>query len=216
MFFISTVDIGSRIPQHKAAIDAAKSAGVKHILYTSYSKPEGSLALVSPDHFATENILKASGLKYTILRNNNYLENLLFTLPGGIKAGTLIGCAGEGRAAYITRRDCAKVAAMALLHAERHENTDILVSGPKSYALADIAQITSSITGKTIASVDMPPEQFKLALMGAGVPEFYADIVVSFDQAIRAGEMAESSDTVMRMTGEAAEDLAITLKALLG
>src|SRR5207302_4793621 len=85
LLVMSTTEVGRRAQQQKHAIDAAKKAGVRHIMSTSLVDTEQSIAAVAPDHVATESHLKQSGLHYTFLRNNTYSENLLFSLPKAIE-----------------------------------------------------------------------------------------------------------------------------------
>jgi len=149
LLLISTDAIGSRVAQHKAAIDAAVKAGVKHIIYTSWPNANSSPAAVSPDHFETENAIIASGLSYTILRNFSYAENLLLSLPTAIAIGGLYGTAGDGRVAYVTRQDCAQAAAAALT-ATTTKNEILVFTGPRAVSDQKLVAIVCDVIGKPL------------------------------------------------------------------
>jgi len=116
LLIISTSQPNARLAGHLAAVEAAKAAGVKELLYTSMPTPEPPSAIgFAFEHYGTEQAIKASGLPYTILRINWYADNLLGTLPGVIASGKWYTSAGEGRVSNPTRRDAARAAAGALL-----------------------------------------------------------------------------------------------------
>ncbi len=201
LLLISTLDVGSRVPQHGAAVEAAKAAGVQHVIYTSWPEPQHSVAAVSPDHAGTEDLILKSGLKYTFLRNYSYSELLMFSLPKALEGGNLYGAAGTGRAAYVTRQDCAYAAAGVLEHAALHENKRYRITGPQAYSRTEIAALVSEITGKKLSYVDLPPEDFKKALVGAGMPEGFAKVFLSFELAIKGGELEPVTQAVEELSG---------------
>lgn len=205
LLLISTDAIGARIEQHKNAINAAKEAGVKHIIYTSWPKAETSKALVSEDHLQTEKLIKESGLTYTILRNFNYAENIFHSIPTAIQMGTLYGTAGSGKVAYVTREDCANAAAGALL-SEKHQNKILDVTGPRAYDYKELVSIVSEVTGKKLNYVDLPEADFKTALLKSGLPEIWADVFVTFDIAFRNGDTETPSNAVLELSGIAPKD----------
>ena len=215
LLLISTTDVGSRVPQHGAAIDAAKAAGVEHVIYTSWPDPQHSVAAVSPDHAATEDLVLKSGLKFTFLGNYLYSETLMFGLPKALETGKLFGAAGDGRAAYVTRQDCAYAAAGVLNNAVRYENKRLGISGPVAYTRSEIAQLASGITGKPLVYVDLPAEDFGKALVGAGMPEGFAKLFVSFELAIKAGELEAVTQDVSEVSGHTPASLSDFLKSAL-
>lgn len=213
LLLISTAEVGSRVSQHRNAINAAKEAGVKHIMYTSWLNTETSPALVSPDHNKTEALIKESGLKFTFLRNGSYTENLLYCLPSAIAMGKLFGCAGDGRISYVTREDCAASAAGALINAEKYENTHIDITGPKAYSYPEVLKVLEDFTGKKVAYVDLPSEELKTGLTSSGLPELYAQLFVSFDLAAKQDKASKVTDAVQRLTGKPAADIHAFLKS---
>jgi NAD(P)H dehydrogenase (quinone) len=204
MLLISTRDIGLRVQQHGAAVDAAKAAGVEHVIYTSWPDPHHSVAAVSADHAATEDLILNSGLKYTFLGNHLYAEVLMWaSLPKALEVGILYGAAGTGRAAYVTRQDCAYAAAGVLEHAALHENKRYRISGPKAYSHMELAALVSEITGKKLSYSDLSPEEFKKVLAQSGMPEGF----LSFDLAIKGGEIEPVSKAVKELSGHSPQSL---------
>jgi len=113
---------GKRLKQHKAAIEDAKKAGVKHIVYTSMPKPEpGSPIPFAPDHYGTEQALAESGIGWTVLRNSWYQENLFHSLPQVLASGKWFSAAGDGKVAHVSREDAAYAAAAALAAATERQ-----------------------------------------------------------------------------------------------
>ena len=108
LLLISSNQIGQRLTQHKAVIDAAKQAGVKQIVYTSILHADNSPMSLAAEHLGTEQAIKASGLVYTFLRNGWYTENYTGSAKGAIEAGAFIGCAGDGKISSAPRIDFAE------------------------------------------------------------------------------------------------------------
>lgn len=216
LLVISGSEVGIRVQQHKNAIDAAKKAGVRHIMYTSLVNAQTSISAVAPDHVATESHIQDSGLHYTFLRNNTYSDFLLFfSLPQAIETGMFYGCAGNGKVAYVTRQDCANAAAGALMNAARYENAVFDITGPASYSAAEVASLVSDLKNKPIAYNDLSPQDYKAALITSGLPEPVAELFVSTDLSTRHGDVASVSDGVEELSGQAPQDLRSFLKGAL-
>jgi NAD(P)H dehydrogenase (quinone) len=214
LLLISTDELGSRVAQHKNAIEAAVKAGVKHIVYTSWPSPETSLASVGAEHAATEELIKKSGLSYTILRNFNYADNLLHTIETAKSMGALYGSAGAGKVAYVTRQDCAHAAAAALI-SDSDKNQILNITGPEALSYEDVARLASEFTQQDIKYKDLPAEEFKAGLTKSGLPEVWAELFVSFDLAARAQEGSQTSSSVFDLTGKKPQALKEFLKANL-
>lgn len=214
MLLISTDAIGRRLPQQRGAIAAAAKAGVKHVLYTSWVEPNIALPKVMADHHGTERALIESGLDYTLLRNNLYTDGLLASLPSAIASGQLFTSAGDGAIAYVTREDCARAAASALASTQGGHNA-YAITGPEALTQTQVAQIASEITGKTITAINLPPEQLKVGMVGAGLPEFVADLLLEFDLAAKQGLAANVSKDVEKLTGRAGMSVRAFLQANL-
>lgn len=207
MLLVSTNTLegwGKRFEQHERAIRAAVEAGVGHIVYTSLTFPyPASPVPVAKDHLATENLLREIGIEYTILRNNIYAESLLFSLPAAARTGRLKASAGDGRAAYITREDCAKAAAGALLRGETRCVYEI--SGPEALGFADLAGIASSLSGREVVYEPVDAGAWKSELLAGGMDPMLAELWVGFDLAIGEGLMDLVTRDVERLSGASPE-----------
>jgi NAD(P)H dehydrogenase (quinone) len=192
---------GRRLAQHKAAVDAAKKAGVKHVIYTSMPNPDNTLITFAPDHLGTERALAASGLSHTILRNSWYMENLFMSLPGVLASGKWFTATGDGQVAHVAREDCARIAA-AVLASESTGNKIYDVTGPQKHTTAAIAALVSEVTGKPIEVVQVTDAQLIEGMKAAGVPDFVAPVLASFDANTRAGKVDLLSNAIEQVTGK--------------
>ena len=201
-----------RIVQQLAAIAAAKAAGVKRIVYTSFVNPTSkSHFTFAKAHEATEAALKASGLAYTSLRNNLYAENISGAVDYARQAGTLALPGAVGKVAFITRADIAKAAAAALT--EKVSGNKIYeITGPKAYDLQDIAALLAAKWNKPVTAAELPQEAFGGMLSGMGLPPFLVEALQGIRAAVGAGEFAAVSDDFEKLTGAKAESYESYLK----
>jgi len=209
---------GLRIQQHKAAVEAAKRAGVKRILYTSMLNPDRSHIPFAPDHLETERAIEQSGLEFTILRVSWYAENLPSTLAAPLATGKWFTSAGNGRISYVAREDVARAAAAALA-TSGGANERLDITGPELLTVPEIAKIASEVTGKPIEVVNVSDEELEKGLAAAGLPPFVIPLVVGTDRNIRAGYFDVESDAVQRLTGkppQSVREFLIANRAALG
>ena len=211
LLLISATDLAQRIAQHCGAIDAARAAGVAHIIYTSGLAPEApNPAVVAPSHHATEQALRASGVAWTVLRNSLYADYQLAEARKSIAAGVLIHNRGSGRAAYVAREDCAAVAA-AVLVSGGHEGAVYDVTGPAPFSAEDLAALYAELGGRSVEARAFDDAAFVAALMGDAGGEdhlrYGAELVASFGRSIREGYMQSCTDTIARITGRAPSSL---------
>jgi len=209
---------GLRIQQHKAAVEAAKRAGVKRILYTSMLNPDRSHIPFAPDHLETERAIEQSGLEFTILRVSWYAENLPSSLAAPLATGKWFTSAGNGRISYVAREDVARAAAAALA-TSGGANERLDITGPELLTVPEIAKIASEVTGKPIEVVNVSDEELEKGLAAAGLPPFVIPLVVGTDRNIRAGYFDVESDAVQRLTGkppQSVREFLIANRAALG
>lgn len=181
LLLISTLSIGRRVAQHTNAIWAAKTAGVRHIVYTSSCGIQPQTPSISgQEHHASEQALQRSGLTYTILRNSWYADvTPLFLLPAGLTTGSLVASTGDGLVAPVAKDDCARVAAAVLLNSAQHANAIYEITGPELLSFADLARLCSEASGKPIAYINVSHDE-KLAIFDAmGVKRDYEEGMVN-------------------------------------
>ncbi|PWK59524.1 NAD(P)H-binding protein [Roseicyclus mahoneyensis] len=203
---------GTRQRQHLAAVAAAARAGVGHVVYTSMPAPAADHPIFfAPDHLATEQAIKASGLGYTILRNNWYFENLSLSLPSALVHSAHLTSAAEGRIAHGARADFASAAAGALL--EEKDSATYELSGPEAQTVPEQFAAINAALGTDIAVVPMEDAALEATLTGAGVPAPLAALLVGADRAAREGRMATVTGHVERLSGRAPQRLSAWLAA---
>jgi NAD(P)H dehydrogenase (quinone) len=214
VLLVSGSEVGRRVPQHTAVIEAAKAAGVAQLAYTGVlGGPDADFDLAA-EHRATEQLILDSGLPYTFLRNGWYTENYTAALSPVLEHGAVVGSAGDGRIASATRADYAAAAA-AVLTGEGHLGRAYELSGDTAWSLAEYAAELSRQTGRTITYNEVPAETHLSILTGAGVPEPFARILVDVDAAIARGRLARTTGDLARLAGRPTTPLADTISAAL-
>jgi len=216
LLIISTDAVGARVPQHQAAVEAAAKAGVRRIVYTSVPEPTAdNPAFVVADHAATEAALRESGLPWTVLRNNLYAEYQLDALQHAAASGRYVTNTGAGRAAYVTRTDCAAAAAGALVSREVDDSA-LDVTGPRALDAQDMAHLAAGLGARPVEVQVLDDDAYTASLVTAGVPEPLAVGLASFGAAIRLGHLAAVTDAVQRLSGVAPTSIKALLAAAAG
>ena len=215
VLLISGSEVGQRVPQHQAVIDAAKEAGVALLAYTSVLGGPAADFRLAEEHQVTEQAITESGLPYSLLRNGWYNENYTERLAPVLEHGAVVAAAGEGRVSSAARADYA-AAAVAVLTGEGHENTVYELSGDTAWSFAEYAAEIARQTGKEIAYRAVSEEEVRGILTGAGLPEPFAVILADVDTAIERGLLAAAPGDLARLTGRPttpiADSLAVALK----
>ncbi len=191
---------GRRLAQHKAAVAAAATAGVKHAVYTSMPNPETSPVVFAPDHLGTEQALAASGMSWTITRMCWYTDFLIPTLAPAVASGQLVAATGNGGAPYVTREDCAQAAAAALASTDTSNRT-WNITGPAVLTYAELAKLASELTGRPVTYVPVDAAERTAQLIGFGTPGPIAKMLVSGQMAIAQGKMGTATTAVKELTG---------------
>jgi NAD(P)H dehydrogenase (quinone) len=202
LLLISASDLGVRVAQHRAAIDAAAAAGVRHVAYTSIGNPSHSNpGAAARDHRETEEALLASGLDWTFVRNGIYAEMLMFEAPAALATGKLLTNDGDGRTAYVSRADCAAAAA-AVLTGDGHERKAYDITASESLSRADVAALFAELGGRPVEPVYLDDESWIAAMVEhAGMPEPLARTYATFGIAARRGYLGAVSPTVGELIG---------------
>jgi NAD(P)H dehydrogenase (quinone) len=191
---------GVRVEQHRAVVDAAVRAGVARIAYTSILGADDTPLVLAPDHQATEQAIRDSGLPFTLLRNGWYTENYGQGLAQAKLTGAVAGSAGDGRVASATRADYAAATA-AVLSTEGHENAVYELSGDTAWSFDDLAAAYGELLGREVTYQRLSPEEHQAALEAAGLDAGTAGFVVALDGGIRAGALAATPGDLSRLAG---------------
>ena len=207
LLLISSSEVGRRVPQHRAVVDAAKSSGVKLLAYTSILRADTSRLVLAAEHKVTEEYIRASGLAYVLLRNGSYLENHTEALGLAVQHGAVLGSAGDGRFASAARVDYA-LAAVAVLTSEGHAGKVYELAGDRPYTLTELAAEVSRQTGKRVVYNNLPGEAYRAALIGFGLPEGLAAVLVDADLDAAQGELDRGAHDLSSLLGRPSTTLA--------
>lgn len=214
VLLISSNEIGQRTQQHRNVIDAAKRAGVKLLAYTSVLRADTSSLGLATEHHATETLLRSSGIPFVLLRNGWYTENYTAGIPSALSLGAVYGCAGDGRIASAARADYAEAAAV-VLTTEHQAGKTYELAGDSAYTLSEFAAEISRQSAKPIGYVNLPEAEYKKALLGAGLPEFLAELLANADTSVSKGALFDDSHQLSRLIGRATMPLADAVKATM-
>jgi len=185
LMLISGLDVTHRVPEHRNAINAAKAAGIKHVVYTSVAgiHPRNP-TLSASDHIITEADLRASGLDFTVLRNATYAEVLPEIVVGtAVRTGKWYQVQGAGRLAPVSKTDVARCASRILQDPGFHAGAVYEISGPELLTFRQIVAIASKSTGTPIEYIEVTPEQRFEIWDALGVPRKYSDTMAAHPDA---------------------------------
>ncbi|MET1066131.1 MAG: SDR family oxidoreductase [Arthrobacter sp.] len=199
LFMVSAAEAEDRLQQHYSFVDAAAAAGVRHIVYTSFfGAAADSVFTLGRDHFATEERIKASGMDYTFLRDNFYLD-FLPLLAG--EDGVIRGPAGDGVMAAVARTDVARSAVTILRDPALHVGRTYALTGPEDISLATAAELLTAGTARTITFHNETVEEAYASRASYGAPSWQVDAWVSTYTAIAAGDLSGPTSAVHELTG---------------
>jgi NAD(P)H dehydrogenase (quinone) len=201
VLLISGSEIGQRVPQHQAVIDAAKAAGVALLGYTSVLGGPAADFELAREHQITERYLIDSGLPFVLLRNGWYHENYTEALGQAIANGGVLTSSAEGsRVASASRADFA-AAAVAVLTTEGHENKEYELSGDHAWSFEEYTAEVSRQLGDEVPVNRVPAEVHKEILVGAGLPDPLPSILVGVEDAISRGLLAVQTGDLSKLIG---------------
>jgi NAD(P)H dehydrogenase (quinone) len=206
---VSGSESEDRLAEHRSFVDAAAEAGVRHLVYTSfYGAAADATFTLARDHHHTEQHIERSGMSWTFLRDNLYLD--FFPMLAG-EDGVLRGPADDGRVAAVAQDDIAAVATAVLLDPTSHEGRTYDLTGPEAITLSEAAGTMSRILGRDYSFRDETLEEAHASRASYGVPDWQVAAWVSTYTAIASGELSGVTGDVERVTGRAPLSLADVL-----
>ena len=202
LLLISTMALGRRVEQHRAALEAALHAGIERVVYTSLTNPVAGhpAGIVIEEHRETEEVLHATPMAWTVLRNAPYAELQVPLAAVAVTYGRLVTNAGDGRIAPISRSDCAE-AAVAALTSDGHEGQTYEITGPEALTQADIARLASEVSGRPVRVMQSGDRKLSWGLSRLGTPKPVARAIVDLGIATRDGYFDVVDDAFERLTG---------------
>ncbi|MGO3885177.1 MAG: SDR family oxidoreductase [Mycetocola sp.] len=213
LLLVSSSEVGQRFEQHKNVINAAKTAGVAQLVYTSVLHADTTELILAPEHKATEEYLAASGVPHTLLRNGWYTENYAGLVAEARAAGTVTAAAGEGRVASATRQDYAAAAAAALRD-DAHIGQVYELSGDVAWNFTEFAATLSEVLGAPVRYNSVSTDELVSTLVAAGVPADGAGFGAALDADTEKGYLADVTGDLSRLIGRPTTPLAEALRAL--
>lgn len=214
LLLISSSDVGKRTVQHRNVIEAAKSADVQFIAYTSILHADRSPLSLHVEHVETEKMLADSGLSYTLLRNGWYTENYLASVPAALEHGIFLGAAGDGKIASATRADYA-LAAARVISEEGHIGKVYELAGDEAWTLEQLAKELTKQSGKPVIYNNLSQADFITALKTAGLPDELSTMLADSDIGASKGGLFDDSHTLSKLIGRRTTTLAESIKAIL-
>lgn len=215
LLLISGNEVGSRVQQHQAVIDAVKDKGLTLFAYTSLLKADLSPMILAQEHKLTEQAIKDAGLPAVILRNGWYSENYTQSIGGVLEAGMVAGAAEEGKLYTAARKDYAEAAAMVLTSEQSHVGKVYELAGDHGFTLGQYAAEISKQSGKHIQFQSMTGEDFANLLAQIGLPEGFAGLLADAEIQAASGWLADDSKTLNQLIGRDTTPLAESIATVL-
>ena len=183
----------------RKAIDEIKQSDARYVV--KLSAMGGRAAIFPRQHADSEDYIKSSGLTYTFLRPNGFMQNFVTYNASTINTqNAFYGSQGDSKVSHIDIRDIAAVAVKTLTESG-HEGKGYTLTGREALSNSRVAEILSDDTGREIKYVDLPPGEFKQALIGAGVPDWSADALNDLQQFYRKGGASAATGDVAQLLG---------------
>lgn len=201
LLLISSSTLEGRVQQHKNVIQAAKEADVEQIFYTSIVEADKELSPLSPDHAATEKLIKDSGISYTIYRNAFYMEFLPLFLGDALETGQWAFPSDGQPINLALRSEMAQALANGLAEPTKHNNSIYEITSSRAYTLDEIAGMLSEASGKEISYSDIPVSEFKNTLEEIGLPEEQIAMSVMTANTFANGALDFTYDDLEKLLG---------------
>lgn len=184
------------------AVTAAKAAGVSHIVKLSVLRADEEQFQFSKVHRSVEKGIESSGVAWTFLRPNSFMQNVINYMGATIKAeNAFYSAAGDGRISHVDVRDIAAVAAKALTE-PGHERKAYALTGPEAITYDEMAAQLSKVLGKPVTHVKLTPDDYRNGMLAVGTPEWFADLLLDLERFYREEKASIISDDIKNVTGK--------------
>ncbi|MCQ1949900.1 SDR family oxidoreductase [Arthrobacter sp. zg-Y859] len=212
VLLISMSEPGRRVAQHANAIEAARDAGVSHLVYTSVLNAPTTVLALAPEHRATEELITASGLPTTFLRHGWYTENHRQEFDAARQTGVVANSVGSGRIASAPRRDYAEAAAV-VLSTPGHEGKAYELSGDRAWTYTEFAAASQEVLETPVRYEVLTPEEEQKQLIGLGIDEVTAGFLGTLNANMRDGALAPAPGELSKLIGRPTEPLIETMRS---
>jgi NAD(P)H dehydrogenase (quinone) len=210
LLLISVGTPGEALAPRTTAINAAAAAGVKHLVYTSALNAQETTFVLAAEHQATEEVITASGIPATLLRNGWWNENMQQDFESARERGVIANSVGEGRLATASRQDMGEAAAI-VLTTPGHEGTAYELSGDTAWSYPEFAETAQQILGTPVRYEALTPEQEQEMLIGAGLDDGTVGFIGAMNAGMRDNTQAFQTGDLSRLLGRPTTPLADTL-----
>ncbi len=212
LVFVSASEVGKRVAQHTNIVNAAKTAGVTFIAYTSLLNLDTSELGLAPEHAATETLLADSGIDHALLRNGWYWENFASAIHSGKATGKFFGAAGSAKVSGAARRDYAEAAAIVITSEDQADKVYELAGSP-ALTYQGIADAVAEVIGSDVTYVNQTVEEYTATLESLGMPAEVAAMFASMDPIIEKGALYSESTDLQDLLGRASTSAVAALSA---
>ncbi|MDM5358694.1 SDR family oxidoreductase [Peribacillus sp. ACCC06369] len=206
-------DNETRIRQHSNAVVAAERAGVKFIAYTSLANAKESKNFLAPTHQATEESILKTGIPYSFLRNNWYLENEISSIQGVQAGAPWVTSAGNGKVGWALQQDYAEAAA-SVLSGNGHENTIYELSG-KLLTQEELASAVGNVLGKEVPVQQVDDATYANIMKSVGLPDFLIPMLIDIQKGVREGTLEVESNDFEKLLGRSATPISEGLTQII-
>ncbi|MEW1979610.1 NmrA family NAD(P)-binding protein [Citricoccus sp. NPDC079358] len=210
LLLISVGTPGEALAPRTTAINAAAAASVKHLVYTSALNAQETTFVLAAEHQATEEVITASGIPATLLRNGWWNENMQQDFESARERGVIANSVGEGRLATASRQDMGEAAAI-VLTTPGHEGTAYELSGDTAWSYPEFAETAQQILGTPVRYEALTPEQEQEMLIGAGLDDGTVGFIGAMNAGMRDNTQAFQTGDLSRLLGRPTTPLADTL-----
>jgi uncharacterized protein YbjT (DUF2867 family) len=201
--FLVLPSLPNQVELESGFIDAAKRAGVQHIVKLSVMRAGELPSTFQKWHRQIEEHLEQSGMTWTHLRPNMLMQNVRWFAPTIAQSGSIYNCVGDAKISHVDARDVAAVAALCLTEAG-HENQHYVLTSAEALTFAEIADILAKALKRSVTYVDLPPTELKAARLASGEPEWYLDAELELFTSWKQGAGAAITNTIADLTGHPA------------